>query len=479
MEEGIDFGLEPVTPSIIMVAGVGGGGSNAVNHMFEQGIAQVTFMICNTDRQALRSSPVPNKIKLGEKLTEGMGAGNIPGRGRDAALESLDEIMAAFKREGTRMVFITAGMGGGTGTGAAPVIAKAAKESGILTVGIVTLPFRAEGKIRAMNAAEGIEEMRGNVDALLIINNENIQEIYGKLPLKEAFGKADDILASAARGIAEIITREGIINVDFADVSTVMRGSGIALMGSGRASGEERAQKVADMSMASPLLNHNSIIGAKNILLNISYGDKEITMDEAYGIVEYIQERSGNGANIIWGAGHNPILGDDIEVTIIATGFDMDETEVWKGGAAERPARTFVPANPAPPQPCGPGEQAEGETGQTPVQPMRQRWQPPAEPESPFKPRQATAAPAATPARQETAQQEETPQRTQFSPSGRTIEVKADDTYDNIKEITEIPAFLRRKTKFVTQAPPKASRSVIKDDQQEESGKPAEGSLFD
>ncbi|MDR2885273.1 MAG: cell division protein FtsZ, partial [Rikenellaceae bacterium] len=332
----INFGMEPVTPSIIMVAGVGGGGSNAVNHMFELGIAQVTFMICNTDRQALSQSPVPIKVRLGEHLTEGLGAGNNPERGRAAAMESIDDIVAIFKREGTRMVFITAGMGGGTGTGAAPVIAKAARDNGILTVGIVTLPFKAEGKVRALNAMEGIEQLRGNVDALLVINNENIQEIYGKLPLTEAFGKADDILATGARGIAEIITREGLVNVDFADVSTVMRSSGIALMGSARASGEDRAEKVAQLALSSPLLNHNSIVGAQDILLSISWGDEEITLDEMHGIVNYIQEqtRTGNDTNIIWGAGRELSLGKDIEVTIVATGFDIDEDALWRSGRA-------------------------------------------------------------------------------------------------------------------------------------------------
>lgn len=315
-------GIEEVSPSIIMVAGVGGGGSNAVNHMFELGISDVTFMVCNTDKQALHRSPVPIKVKLGESLTEGLGAGNNPDRGRAAALESLDEITAVFKREGTKMVFITAGMGGGTGTGAAPIISKAAKEMGILTVGIVTLPFKTEGKRRIEHAIKGIEEIRKNVDSLLVINNENIQEIYGKLPLSEAFGKADDILATAAKGIAEIITGNGLVNVDFADVKTVMSNSGVALMGSGRAQGDGRARKVAESALNSPLLNHNFIEGAKNILINITSGEDEILMDETGEIIEYIQERAGNDANIIWGAGYNRNLGRDVEVTLIATGFE-------------------------------------------------------------------------------------------------------------------------------------------------------------
>lgn len=315
----IDFEIPKLSPSIIMVTGVGGGGSNAVNHMFELEIADVSFMVCNTDPQALRNSPVPVKVRLGQN---GLGAGNNPEKGRQAALESLDEIIEIYKREGTKMVFITAGMGGGTGTGAAPVIARAAKELGILTVAIVTLPFKTEGPKRMRQAQQGIEELRGCVDSLLLINNENIQEIFGKLTLTEAFGKADDILATAARGIAEVITRENTVNVDFADVQTVMSDSGVALMGSGRASGEDRAMKVANMALESPLLNHNDIAGAKNILINITSGDEEITLEETYMITEYIQERAGNNADIIWGAGKDDALGQDIEVTIIATGFD-------------------------------------------------------------------------------------------------------------------------------------------------------------
>lgn len=318
----IEFEIPKLSPSIIMVTGVGGGGSNAVNHMFELEIADVSFMVCNTDPQALRNSPVPVKVRLGQN---GLGAGNNPEKGRQAALESLDEITEIYRREGTKMVFITAGMGGGTGTGAAPVIARAAKEMGILTVAIVTIPFKTEGPKRMRQAYQGIEELRGCVDSLLLINNENIQEIFGKLTLTEAFGKADDILATAARGIAEVITRENTVNVDFADVQAVMNESGVALMGSGRAAGEDRAMKVANMALESPLLNHNDIAGARNILINITSGDDEITLEETYMITEYIQERAGNNADIIWGAGKDDTLGDDIEVTIIATGFDFSQ----------------------------------------------------------------------------------------------------------------------------------------------------------
>lgn len=318
----IDFEIPKLSPSIIMVTGVGGGGSNAVNHMFEMEIADVSFMVCNTDPQALRNSPVPVKVRLGQN---GLGAGNNPEKGRQAALESLDEIVEIYKREGTKMVFITAGMGGGTGTGAAPVIAKAARELGILTVAIVTIPFKTEGPKRMKQAYQGIDELRECVDSLLLINNENIQEIFGKLTLTEAFHKADDILATAAKGIAEVITRENTVNVDFADVQTVMTNSGVALMGSGRASGEDRAMAVANMALESPLLNHNDIAGAKNILINITSGEEEITLEETYMITEYIQERAGNNADIIWGAGKDDSLGSDIEVTIIATGFDYNQ----------------------------------------------------------------------------------------------------------------------------------------------------------
>ncbi len=315
-----------------MVTGVGGGGSNAVNYMFERGIKGVSFMVCNTDRQALDRSQVPIKVRLGETLTEGLGAGNNPERGRAAAIESLDEITSIFRREGTKMVFITAGMGGGTGTGAAPVIAKAAKELGILTVGIVTLPFKTEGNKRTSQAYKGVEDMKEYVDSLLLINNESIHEIYGKLTLTEAFGKANDILSTAAKGIAEIITRPNIVNVDFADVKTVMTDSGVALMGSGRANGSDRAIEVSRNALTSPLLNHNDIYGATDILINIASGGDEITFEEVHQITEYIQERAGNEAEIIWGAGIDESLGNDIEMTIIATGFNIPAlTQVHSG----------------------------------------------------------------------------------------------------------------------------------------------------
>lgn len=329
--------IAPVSSSIIMVVGVGGGGSNAVNHMYKLGITDVSFMVCNTDRQALERSPIPTKIRLGETLTEGLGAGNKPERGRAAAQESIEEIKEAFREKNIKMVFVTAGMGGGTGTGAAPVIAKAAKEMGILTVAIVTIPFKTEGRRRIMQAIDGIEEIRHNVDSLLVVNNENIHEIYGELTLSEAFGKADDILATAAKSIAEIITQEYRVNVDFADVQTVMKDSGIALMGSARGSGDNRALEVAEAAMSSPLLNHKDISGAKNVLLNITSGSKEVTLTETYQITQFMQERTGNdnSTDLIWGAGTDDTLGDDIRITVIATGFDIDSIPAVRDRYAE------------------------------------------------------------------------------------------------------------------------------------------------
>ena len=317
--------------SIITVVGVGGAGGNAVNHMWNLGIRGVTFMVCNTDQQALDKSPVERKIRLG---SEGLGAGNDPENGRRAAVESLPEIRQVLEEAGTKMLFITAGMGGGTGTGASPVIAKLAKEMGLLTVAIVTSPLAVEGKIRYEQAFRGIEELRQNTDSLLIINNENILEIYGRLSLKQAFGKADDILASAAKGIAEIITVESdLVNVDFADVSKVMRNSGRAHMAVATADGDKRAEAVAEASLRSPLLDHNLISGAKNILLNISVSDADALMyEEVVQILEYIQAHASvqddNGvihnANIIWGTSEKPQLGNFIELVVVATGFAGD-----------------------------------------------------------------------------------------------------------------------------------------------------------
>lgn len=318
----MNFDLPQDKSSIIKVLGVGGGGSNAVNYMFEQGIKDVDFIVCNTDAQALVKSPVPVRIQLGASLTQGRGAGSKPDQGRQAAIENLDDVMAVIK-DSTKMVFITAGMGGGTGTGAAPVIAKAAKELGILTVAIVTIPFRFEGPKRINHAVEGISQLREHVDSLLVINNERLREIYGDLPVSDAWAKADSILAVAARGIAEIITVAGHINVDFADVETVMTNSGVAIMGQGTGEGDNRAIEAIEAALTSPLLNNNDIKGARNILLNIISGSKEATMDEIARISEYAQEAAGNNADIILGSGFNESMGEKVGVTIIATGFDI------------------------------------------------------------------------------------------------------------------------------------------------------------
>ena len=316
----MNFDLTESTGSIIKVIGVGGGGGNAVNHMYHQGIRDVDFMVCNTDAQALINSPVPYKVQLGSSLTEGRGAGNKPETGRDSAIENIEDVKKIL-RGNTKMVFITAGMGGGTGTGGAPVIAAAAKELGILTVGIVTIPFRNEGRRRIKQAVEGIAAMESHVDSLLVINNERIREMYGDSKISDAFAKADNILTTAAKGIAEIITVPGYINVDFADVETVMRNSGVALMGTGIASGVNRAVIAVEEALNSPLLNNNDIMGAKNILLNITSGKEEITMDEIGDITDFVQEKAGNAADLIWGNGVDESLGDKISVTIIATGF--------------------------------------------------------------------------------------------------------------------------------------------------------------
>lgn len=318
----MEFNLPKGQKSIIKVIGVGGGGSNAVNHMFNQGIKGVDFLICNTDQQALDVSPVGNKLQLGGSLTEGMGAGSIPDVGRNAAIESADDIKNIFEPE-TKMVFITAGMGGGTGTGAAPVIAQTARELGILTVGIVTLPFLFEGRKRKQQAEKGIEELRAAVDTLLIINNDKLRQMYGNLKMGEVFAKADDVLTIAAKGIAEIITRTGHINVDFQDVSTVMRNSGVAIMGAAIAEGENRAIRAVENALASPLLNDSDIKGARFILLNMEFGQDEISMDEIADITDYIQEEAGATADIIWGYGHNEEIEAGLSVTIIATGFEL------------------------------------------------------------------------------------------------------------------------------------------------------------
>lgn len=329
----IEFDAPKDQSSIIKVLGVGGGGSNAVNHMYRQGIEGVNFIICNTDSQALDSSPIPNKVQLGSSLTEGRGAGSVPDVGKEAAIENIEEIEELLT-EDTKMLFITAGMGGGTGTGGAPVIAAKAKEMGILTVAIVTIPFAFEGRKRRLQAEEGIEELRQNVDTILIISNDKLRELYGNLKLSEAFAKADNILTDAAKGIAELITVTGHINVDFEDVKTVMSNSGVAIMGTGRADGENRALEAVEMALSSPLLNNNQIKGASDILLYIASGEEEIEMDEVTEMTDYIQEEAGLTAEVIWGTGKDDSLEGSISITVIATGFETN-SEVEK--SAKKP----------------------------------------------------------------------------------------------------------------------------------------------
>jgi len=309
--------------SIIKVIGVGGGGSNAVNHMYNQGIKGVNFMVCNTDGQALQNSPVPLKVQLGQLLTNGRGAGNEPHKGEQSALENLEDIRHLMESN-TKMVFLTAGMGGGTGTGAVPVIAKLAQELNILTVAIVTLPFTFEGEKRWDQAIEGIRKLKDHTDAILIIHNDRLREIYGDQKLSIAFANADNVLAMAAKGIAEIITVHGYVNVDFSDVETVMRGSGVAIMGSGVASGEDRASEAIKKALISPLLNNNNLKGARNILLNITSGKQEVLMDEVTEIMEFIQRGTGIQTDIIWGNGYDEALEDSLSVTIVATGLNSE-----------------------------------------------------------------------------------------------------------------------------------------------------------
>ena len=323
-ELGIRFDLPKNQSNVIKVIGVGGGGSNAINHMFTQGIKGVDFVICNTDAQALNSSAVPNKIQLGLHITEGLGAGANPEIGEKAAIESLEDIRTMLDTN-TKMVFITAGMGGGTGTGAAPIIAKMARELDILTVGIVTMPFQFEGKIRNTQAQKGIEKLRNVVDSLVIINNNKLREVYGNLGFKAGFSKADEVLSTAARGIAEVITHHYTQNIDLRDAKTVLTNSGTAIMGASTAVGENRAKKAITTALDSPLLNDNKITGAKNVLLLIVSGNQEITIDEIGEINDHIQAEAGYGANIIMGVGEDEKLGEAISVTVIATGFDVDQ----------------------------------------------------------------------------------------------------------------------------------------------------------
>lgn len=345
MSELLDFAEQNHNESIIKVIGVGGGGSNAVNFMYKQGIKDVDFAICNTDFQALDNSDIPVKVQLGATLTEGLGAGSKPDRGREAAIESMTQIEELLSPK-TKMIFVTAGMGGGTGTGAAPIIAQAAQEKDILTVGIVTIPFKFEGPKRIKQAIAGLEQMQKVVDALLVIKNDRLKEMYGDLGVSNAFAHADNILAVGAKGIAEIITTHGHINVDFADVETVMRNSGVALMGSGIGQGEDRAVSAIKDALLSPLLNNNDIQGASDILINItSNPNKEATMSEVDSIQEYVLQLAGEDASVIMGLGSDDSLEDAIHVTIIATGFSTDNLTLGK--AADKKTYTLGGAKPS------------------------------------------------------------------------------------------------------------------------------------
>ena len=437
---------KPTSGSIITVVGVGGAGGNAVNHMWDLGIKGVDFLVCNTDQQALDKSPVELKIRLG---SEGLGAGNDPENGRKAAVESIDEVRRRFEESGTRMLFITAGMGGGTGTGASPVIAKLAHEMGLLTVAIVTSPLAVEGRTRYEQAFRGIEELRKNVDSLLVINNENILEMYGRLSLRQAFGKADDILASAAKGIAEIITVESdLVNVDFADVSKVMRDSGRAHMAVATAEGDNRAEAAAEASLHSPLLDHNLISGAKNILLNISVSDTDALMyEEVVQILEYIQAHASvqdetgavHNANIIWGTSEKPQLGNAIELVVVATGFESDPGD--KAMPVIPPIPPVVARPAAAPAPAPEAKPAASVRGTSPL-------------ERPVPPRQV--------------------------PPEQVMLGEKSTRYDNIAALLEKPAYQTRNSKFIVEMP-SVRKEVLKGDS---AATPAEkqeknGSLFE
>ncbi len=365
-EDLLTFGFKYNYQSIIKVIGVGGGGGNAVNHMFHKGIAGVDFLVCNTDAQALTASPVPVKVQLGVSLTEGRGAGNKPKLGEQAAIENLAEIREVLET-GTRMVFITAGMGGGTGTGAAPVIAQLAREMDILTIAVVTLPSIKEGRLRYEQAIEGIRKLQRYVDSLLVISNENLHKVYGDLPAREAFAQADNIVSTAVKGCAEIITLHGNINIDFADVNTVMRESGVFIMGTGFAEGENRAMCAVEEALKSPLLDSNDIYGTENILLNITSGDDEVRMGEIGDIIDYLQNAAGDNANIIWGNGYDSSLGNKICVTIIATGFEINPNRILRHEPEKETVVIPVKEQPvAEPQPIA-GEVKETE----PVTPLQ------------------------------------------------------------------------------------------------------------
>lgn len=337
----MEFNLPKEQSSIIKIIGVGGGGGNAVNHMFEKGIRGVNYIICNTDQQALDLSPVPNKIQLGPEITQGLGAGSEPEIGEKATIESSSEIKEILENN-TRMVFITAGMGGGTGTGGAPIIAQIAKDMGLLTVGIVTTPFSFEGRRKLKQAADGIQKLKESVDALIVVSNDKISEIFGDLGNVDAFARANDVLLNGAKSISEIITVPGQINVDFADVKYVMKNSGIAIMGTGVAEGEDRALRAVQTALDSPLLDENNITGARNILINISSGKNQVTIAEINKISSYVQDASGNETDIIFGTCEDDSLNDKVSITLIATGFEKKVREITPVKKEVVPLETFV-----------------------------------------------------------------------------------------------------------------------------------------
>ncbi|MCX2740189.1 cell division protein FtsZ [Pontibacter anaerobius] len=476
------FDLPSSGKSIIKVIGVGGGGSNAVNHMYNQGIKDVEFIICNTDAQALKSSGVPSRLQIGENLTEGLGAGANPEKGKQAALESKEEIREMLSND-TKMVFITAGMGGGTGTGAAPVIARVAKELGILTVGIVTAPFGFEGKKKKIAAENGVKELSDNCDTILVILNDKLREMFGNLTIREAFAKADNVLTTAAKSIAEIITVTAEVNVDFEDVKTVMKDSGAAVMGSATTEGEGRALRAAEEALSSPLLNNTDIHGAQKILLSIMSGEQaELEMDELTEITEYIQDKAGQEAEVIFGHGIDSTLGQSIRVTVIATGFasdaesiiepkktvfDLDSQKKIEVAEPVAPAptpeiTTFAkPVAPAPvvaPKPAAPQQPSNFENNS----PRRTEQPQPAQPQpqrivfeldgnsqndnfqNNFREEEARAAREQNEAAQRQAEERELMQRRAEERRERLRMLSSETTSEAIKEKLEVPAYLRR-----------------------------------
>ncbi|MDR2894719.1 MAG: cell division protein FtsZ [Alistipes sp.] len=451
--------LDEVSRSIIMVAGVGGAGGNALNHMIDLGIRDVTFMATNTDEQALEKSLADIRVPLGT-----LGAGNDPEKGSQYAKEHIDDIIGVLRSEGTRMLFITAGMGGGTGTGASPIIAKAAQELDILTVAIVTTPFTNEGKLRSEQARRGIEELRQYTDSLLVLSNDSIEQLYPDLPYEEGFWKADDILATAVKGIAEIITGHGIVNVDFADVNTVMKNSGRAFMGSARAEGDNRALEAVETAISSLMLNHRDIKGAKNILLNISYGNKPVTLSEAGLIRNYLQESADWTANLIWGTAHKEELDGELELTIVATGFPGAADDVVSVPPPESVVRQSV---------AGHGSSVPGyAAGYAPVAtPAGGRvYTPDPDIVSPAPDRPEYAPPVPTP-------QPATKSSPVAPPQNGTVQWKGTDRYADIDQAVNTPAWVRRKAELVN---PYEGRPTSKASLEKESTKePETGSLFE